>query len=50
MRKNIVFVLVMVGITFCFAGNLQAGDKFSNEPMVEEQTLQELCEFASFLQ
>ena len=48
MRKNIVFVLVMLGISFCLAGSLQARDKFSNEPMVEEQTLQDLCEFASF--
>lgn len=49
MRKNIILVvLVMLGVTFYFAGNLQARDKFSNEPMVEEQTLQELCEFASF--
>ena len=49
MRKNSVLSFIAIfGLFFCCIDNLQARDKFSNEPMVEEQTLQELCEFASF--
>ena len=47
-KKTVLTFIVMLGLSFYCISNVQARDKFSNEPMVEEQTLQELCEFASF--
>ncbi len=50
MRKNIIFIsFVVLGLfIYCIDTAQARSNKFSNEPMVEEQTLQELCEFASF--
>ncbi|MBQ4178491.1 MAG: ankyrin repeat domain-containing protein [Elusimicrobia bacterium] len=47
-KQSVLTFIVMLGLSFYCIGNVQARDKFSNEPMVEEQTLQDLCEFASF--
>ena len=50
MRKNITFIsFIILGLFIYCIDTVQAkSNNFSNEPMVEEQTLQELCEFASF--
>ena len=48
MKKNIVLAAALVLTLSFYCGSLQARDKFSNEPMVEEQTIHELCQYASF--